>query len=63
MSTKLNDDGRIDSRIKALMGAMPAASQSDATSREQVVAEANSDVAVAAREHHAHRCHADPVPD
>jgi acetyl esterase len=50
MSTKLNDDGRIDPRIKALMGAMPAASQSDATSREQVVAEANSDVAVAARE-------------
>ena len=49
MSSKLNDDPRIDPRIKALMGAMPTPSQADATSREELLAEANSDEAVAAR--------------
>lgn len=50
MSSKLNDDPRIDPRIKALMGAMPTTRFGDATSREQVVAEANSDESVAMRE-------------
>jgi acetyl esterase/lipase len=50
MSSKLNDDPRIDPRIKALMGAMPTQSLGDAASREQVLAEANSEAAVAARE-------------
>jgi acetyl esterase/lipase len=49
MSSKLNDDPRIDPRIKALMGALPSVAQRDAESREQVVAEANSETALAAR--------------
>jgi acetyl esterase len=49
MSSKLNDDPRIDPRIKALMGAMPSGSQADAESREQVLAEANSETALAGR--------------
>ena len=48
--TKLNDDPRIDPRIKALMGAFPTGAQDDADSREQVLKEANSEAAVAARE-------------
>ena len=47
--TKLSDDPRIDPRIKAIMGMMPTASPGDAESREQVVAEANSEQALAAR--------------
>ncbi len=50
MSSKLNDDPRIDPRIKALMGAMPEMSADDGESREQLLAEANSEAAVAARE-------------
>ena len=48
--TKLSDDPRIDPRIKALMGAFPIGAQDDADSREQVLKEANSEAAVAARE-------------
>jgi acetyl esterase/lipase len=48
--TKISDDPRIDPRIKALMGAMPTAVSTDADSREQVVAEANSPAAAAQRE-------------
>ncbi len=50
MSSKLNDDPRIDPRIKALMGAMPTASPADAESREQLLEEASSPAALAARE-------------
>jgi len=50
MSSKLNDDPRIDPRIKALMGALPTSNLGDAESREQLVAEANGETAVAARE-------------
>jgi acetyl esterase/lipase len=50
MSSKLNDDPRIDPRIKALMGAMPTPEPGDAASREQVLEEANNEHAVAARE-------------
>jgi len=50
MGSKLNDDARIDPRIKALMGAMPSVNPGDAKNREQVVGEANSEAAVAARE-------------
>jgi acetyl esterase/lipase len=49
MSSKLNDDPRIDPRIKTLMGAIPTTQQGDAASREEVLAEANSETAVAAR--------------
>ncbi len=35
MSSKINDDPRIDPRIKALMGQMPIGNPGDATSREQ----------------------------
>lgn len=48
--SKLNDDPRIDPRIKAIMGAMPVAAAGDAESRDQVLAEANSEAVVAARE-------------
>jgi acetyl esterase/lipase len=47
--SKLAEDPRIDPRIKAVMGAMPAVSQGDAESREQIVAEANTEQALAAR--------------
>lgn len=39
--SKLNDDPRIDPRIKALMGAMPPAESKDVESREQLLANAN----------------------
>ena len=48
--SKLAEAPRIDPRIKAVMGAMPAASQGDAESREQILAEANSEAAQAARQ-------------
>jgi len=50
MSSRIKDDPRIDPRIKALMGAMPTVTLGNAQSREQVLAEANSPQAVAARE-------------
>ena len=37
---KLNDDPRIDPRIKALMGSMPPANSKDVASREELLAEA-----------------------
>lgn len=48
--SKISEDPRIDPRIKALMGALPPASQPDAESREQVVEEANSPEGLAVRE-------------
>jgi acetyl esterase/lipase len=48
--SKLANDPRIDPRIKAVMGAMPMAPQPDAKSREELLAEANSPQAIAARE-------------
>jgi len=47
--SSMKDDARIDPRIKALMGAMPTSNQGDAVDREQVLAEANSEDAIAAR--------------
>jgi acetyl esterase/lipase len=42
---KLVEDPRIDPRIKNIMGMMPAIAQDDGESREQLVAEANSEEA------------------
>ncbi len=50
MSSNLQDDPRIDPRIKLLLGAMPAMSSSNARDRDQVLADANSEAAVKARE-------------
>ncbi len=47
--SKLTEDPRIDPRIKAVMGAFPDLAQSDATSRDVMVKEANTDDAVAMR--------------
>ena len=49
MSSKLNDDPRIDPRLKLMMGAMPVQPARDGTSREQLVTEANSAEALAER--------------
>jgi acetyl esterase/lipase len=49
MSSSLNDDPRIDPRIKALLGAMALPAAGDAENREQVIAEANAPEALAAR--------------
>ncbi|MEM8767343.1 MAG: hypothetical protein AAGE43_07865 [Pseudomonadota bacterium] len=46
----ISTDPRLDPRIKAMMGAMPTPEASDAESREQLLAEAASDEAMAARE-------------
>ena len=48
--TSISTDPRLDPRIKAVMGAMPAMEARDATSREELLAEASSPEAVAARE-------------
>lgn len=50
MTSKLNEDPRIDPRIKALMGSLPSVNPGDAESREQLLKEANSEAALAARE-------------
>ena len=50
MGSSIASDPRLDPRIKAMMGAMPAMEARDAESREQLLAEAASDEAVAARE-------------
>jgi acetyl esterase/lipase len=50
MSSKINDDPRIDPRIKAVMGAMPSVNPGDAESREQLLAEAQSEAGLAARQ-------------
>jgi acetyl esterase len=50
MASKLVDDPRIDPRIKAVMGGFPTINQGDVASREQALAEANTDEAIAARE-------------
>ena len=50
MGSSISSDPRLDPRIKALMGAMPTMEANDAESREQLLAEAASDEAVAARE-------------
>jgi acetyl esterase/lipase len=49
MSSKLQEDRRIDPRIKASIGMMPSASQGNAESREQILEEMNSEAAEAAR--------------
>ena len=47
--SKITDDPRIDPRIKAIMGALPSSNLGDVESREQLLEEANSDAAIAAR--------------
>jgi acetyl esterase/lipase len=47
--SKLNDDPRIDPRIKALLGAMPIIKLPDVTSREELLAEAHSPAGLAQR--------------
>ena len=48
--TSISEDPRIDPRIKATMGAMPGSSSSNVESRQQLLDEANSPEALAARE-------------
>jgi len=48
--TQMNDDPRIDPRIKALMGAMPAQPLSNVDSRQQLLDEANTPEAISQRE-------------
>lgn len=50
MSSSISTDPRLDPRIRALLGAMPAMEARDAESREQLLAEAASPEAQAARE-------------
>lgn len=50
MSSKLNDDPRIDPRIKAVMGAMAPTDTGDVASREELLEEMNGPAATAARE-------------
>ena len=50
MASKLVDDPRIDPRIKAVMGGFPAINQGDVANREEALAQANTDEAIAARE-------------
>jgi acetyl esterase len=50
MTSKLLDDPRIDPRIKAVMGGFPVTNQGDVASREQALAEASTEEAIAARE-------------
>mgnify|MGYP006231144209 CR=1 FL=1 len=46
--TKMEADPRIDPRLKAAMGAFPTQARKDAESREELVAEANTETARAA---------------
>lgn len=46
----INDDPRIDPRIKAVMGMMPITEMNDVSSREELLEQANAPDAVAARE-------------
>lgn len=48
--SRINDDPRIDPRIKAVMGAFPETGQPDATSREAMLAEVSTPEAIAMRE-------------
>ncbi|MCP4002591.1 MAG: alpha/beta hydrolase [bacterium] len=48
--SKLQEDPRIDPRIKATMAAFPTTSQPDARSRDELLAEANTAEAIALRE-------------
>ena len=50
MSSTVATDPRLDPRIKALLGAMPSSNPGDAESREQLLAEAGSEEAIATRE-------------
>src|SRR5262245_30128008 len=48
--SKLTEDPRIDPRIKALFGALELPAQERANTREEMIATANSDEALARRE-------------
>ena len=48
--SKVKDDPRIDPRIKAIFGDMPMLEQTDVESREALLAEANTEEAIAERE-------------
>ena len=50
MTSKIQDDPRIDPRIKATLGVMLTLSEAGAETREQLLAEVNSEQAQAARE-------------
>jgi len=50
MATKLTEDPRIDPRIKNVMGVLDMPSLADAASRDQLLAEANTEEAFAQRE-------------
>jgi hypothetical protein len=47
---KLEDDPRIDPRLKAIIGAMTMATQADVANREELLAEVNRPEALAAAE-------------
>ena len=46
----INEDPRIDPRIKATVGAFPSMSAADVENRQQLLDEANSEEAIAQRE-------------
>jgi hypothetical protein len=48
--SKLQEDRRIDPRIKAAMVAFPSMTQSDVRSRDELLAEVNQPQAIAQRE-------------
>ncbi len=48
--SKITDDPRIDPRIKAMMGAMPSAPQSDVPDRETLLAEMNTPESLATQQ-------------
>lgn len=48
--SKLQDDPRIDPRIKAVMGMFPSVTQSDVQNRDEMIAEANTPEAIQLRE-------------
>ncbi|MEZ5550835.1 MAG: alpha/beta hydrolase [Pseudomonadales bacterium] len=50
MASKIESDRRIDPRIRMIMGAIPSTTQSNVDTREQLLEEANSESAMAARE-------------
>lgn len=50
MGSKIQEDPRIDPRIKATMGLFPSTTQGDVADRETLLAEANSEAAQAARD-------------
>lgn len=50
MAASIKDDPRIDPRIKATIGVLPATAEANVKNREELIAEANTEAALASRE-------------